>query len=209
MSIRKSVHTVHIKGRVINLNDGKMFEKVCREQIQEVAYIYRINDFGNLVGIKNPCDHLAYKYPYFYMLENKAYSGASLPLKAISDYQLQSMLDARKYKGILPYFLVWYIDKDVTRAIYVDVIAELRETNKKSIRYDYKDSRIINIEGTKKKKYFVYDWVKFFKEAANEEVNRSGRGQLSKARTVSTRNSRQIFIYNGRVHRKYKKCTRY
>lgn len=191
------------------MNDGKMFEKVCREQIQEIAYIYRINDFGNMVGIKNPCDHFAYKYPYFYMLENKAYSGASLPLKAISDYQRESMQDARKYKGVLSYFLIWYMDKDVTRAVPVEVISELHETNKKSIRYDYPDDRIIEIDGVKKKKYFVYDWVKFFKEAANAETNRTSRNKLKSNRTVSTRSSKQVFKYDGRVYRTHTKGIRY
>lgn len=179
------------------MNDGKMFEKVCREQISEVAYIYRINDFGNIVGIKNPCDHLAYKYPYFYMLENKAYSGASLPLKAISDYQLSSMTEVRKYKGILSYFLVWYMDKDVTRAIPVEVVNEIKETNKKSIRYDYQDSRIIEIDGVKKKKYFIYDWVKFFKEAAsNAENNREGRKTVGRARAYRSKSGRKVLRHN-------------
>lgn len=191
------------------MNDGKMFEKVCREQIKDVAYIYRINDFGNIVGIKNPCDHFAYKYPYFYMLENKAYSGASLPLKAISDYQLESMTEAKAYKGILSYFLVWYIDKDVTRAIPVEVINDIKQTNKKSIRYDYKDSRIIDIDGVKKKKYFIYDWIKFFKEAANAETNRTSRKQLKPVRTACARGSKKVCKHNGRIHRTYKKGTRY
>ena len=190
------------------MNDGKMFEKVCREQIKDIAYIYRINDFGNMVGIKNPCDHFAYKYPYFYMFENKAYSGASLPLKAISDYQLESMTEARKYKGILSYFLVWYMDKDVTRAIPVEVINDIKQTNKKSIRYDYEDSRIIDIEGTKKKKYFIYDWIKFFKEAANAETNRTSRKQLKSARATCTRSSKKVCQHNGRIHRAYKKSSR-
>lgn len=202
------MHIVLLRGPVI-VNDGKMFEKVCREQIREIAYIYRINDFGNIVGIKNPCDHLAYKYPYFYMLENKAYSGASLPLKAISDYQLSSMTEARKYKGILSYFLVWYMDKDVTRAIPVEVVNEIKETNKKSIRYDYQDSRIIEIDGVKKKKYFIYDWVKFFKEAAsNAENNREGRKAIGRTRTYRSKSGRKVLRYNRFLCRKHKKCTR-
>lgn len=204
MSKRKCVLTALLERHVIIMNDGKMFEKVCREQIRDIAYIYRINDFGNVMGIKNPCDHFAYKYPYFYMLENKAYSGASLPLKAISDYQLESMTKARKYKGILSYFLIWYMDKDVTRAVPVEVINELQQTNKKSIRYDYADDRIIEIDGIKKKKYFIYDWAKFFKEAANAETVRASRKQCRTARGNSVRGSKKVYNNNGRVHRK---CT--
>lgn len=193
---------------VTTLNDGKVFEKLCREQIGEIAYIYRINDFGNFVGIKNPCDHFAYKYPHFYMLENKAYSGASLPLTAISDYQLESMTKARQYKGILAYFLVWYMDKNVTRAIPVEVINDIKETNKKSIRYDYSDDRIIEIDGEKKKKYFIYDWVKFFKEAENAENNRKSRKSINRTRKNNRRSSTKVLWNNRPLYRKYKKRTR-
>lgn len=191
------------------MNDGKMFEKICREQIQEIAYIYRINDFGNFIGIKNPCDHFSYKYPYFYLLENKAYSGASLPLKAISDYQVESMTKAREHKGILSYLLVWYIDKDVTRAIPIEVINDIKQTNKKSIRYDYQDDRIIEIDGVKKKKYFVYDWLKFFKEAANAENNRQSRKSVGRARTNRSKGCRKVLRHNRLVCRKYTKCARH
>lgn len=148
---------------------AKNFEKLCKCGIEKVAYIYRINDFGNLVGISNPCDFFAYKYPYMYMLEMKTTAGYSLPLKNISDYQYKSMLEASiKYK-IKSYFIVWYYDRNVTLAIPVEVVKAVKESNKKSIRYDYKNDKIITIQGEKKKIYYSYDWKSFFKST---KVNR-------------------------------------
>lgn len=142
---------------------AKNFEKICKAGIEKEAYIYRINDFGNLIGISNPCDFIAYKYPYMYMLEMKTTSGSSLPLKNISDYQYNSMLYATiKYK-IKSFFIVWYYDKDVTVAIPVEVIQDIKKLNKKSIKYTYIDNRIIKLSGKKKKIYFEYNWKEFFK----------------------------------------------
>ena len=172
---------------------AKTFEKICKNGIEKEAYIYRINDFGNFAGISNPCDFIAYKYPYMYMLEMKTTAGSSIPIKNISEYQYQSMLNATKHK-IKSFFIIWYYDKDITIALPVEVLRDIKETNKKSIRYDYNDDRIIKIVGEKEKVYFEYDWKRFFKESKTLSCVRSrSNGKSRGTRGVCVRNRKRIF----------------
>lgn len=177
----------------INMNLAKQFEKNVATQIRSLkdAYVYRLSDLVNQFGVANPCDYFCFYKNTFFLLEMKTTELSSLPLKNISDYQYISMLEASKKKGIKSYLLVWWYSKDITRAIPISVIKDIKETNKKSIRYDYTDSRIIDIIGVKKKLYFDYDWKQFFKECAkNENKPRNstkGRTRLTSNRTYCTR----------------------
>ena len=142
---------------------AKNFEHNIAEQLKNIGvFVYRLSDLVNKFGVSNPCDYFAYKHPNMYLLEMKTTAGSSLPLKNISDFQYNSMLESSKIKGMKPYFIIWYYDRDVTIAVPIEVIKDIKETNKKSIRYDYNDKRIIKISGEKKKIYFEYDWSEFF-----------------------------------------------
>ena len=171
---------------------AKQFEKNVATQLKEIkdTYIYRLSDLVNQFGVANPCDYFCFYKNTFLLLEMKTTEGASLPLKNISDYQYLSMLEASQKRGIKAYFLVWWYSKDITRAIPVSVIKDIKETNKKSIRFDYKDSRIIDIDGIKKKLYFEYDWNKFFKECVKggkSRVTAKGRTRFTGDRGHSSR----------------------
>jgi penicillin-binding protein-related factor A (putative recombinase) len=135
---------------------AKQFEKNVATQLNNIkgTYVYRLSDLVNKFGVSNPCDYFCFYKNTFFLLEMKTTEQASLPLKNISDFQYTSMLEASSKKGIKSYFIVWWYSKGITRAIPVGVIKDIRETNKKSIRYDYKDKRIIDIDGIKKKMYF-------------------------------------------------------
>lgn len=192
---------------------AKQFEKNVATQLKAIkdTYVYRLSDLVNQFGVANPCDYFCFYKNTFFLLEMKTTEGASLPLKNISDYQYSSMLEASNKKGIKAYFLVWWYSKDLTRAIPISVIKDIKETNKKSIRYDYKDSRIIEIDGVKKKLYFEYDWNKFFKGCVNSGKSRitaQGRTRFTSDRGHS---SRYCGITNKRVRQlctQYKVCIR-
>lgn len=192
---------------------AKQFEKNVATQLRAIkdTYVYRLTDLVNQFGVSNPCDYFCFYKNTFFLLEMKTTDGASLPLKNISDYQYSSMLEASKKKGIKAYFLVWWYTKDTTRAIPVEVITDIKDTNKKSIRYDYSDSRIIDIIGEKKKMYFEYDWQQFFKECMNNgkrSTTTKGRTRFTNSRGDSSGNSRSTDKGTRRVCAKYKICIR-
>ena len=168
---------------------GKNFESICSVQLQEQGfYVQRIPDqMTFLKGSKNPCDYIVYKYPYMFLMEMKTTAGSSLPLRNISEFQMKSLNDCFLTKGVIGLYLVWFYDKGITVAILGDYIANL---DKKSIRYD--DENCIKIEGTKKKKYFEYNFTKLFSEVkkAYENKLRKSRSKLTRNRKNSARSSR-------------------
>lgn len=115
------------------------------------------------MGISNPCDYFCYYKPNMYMIECKTTSGASLPFKNISEYQLKSLWESFIKYSIDSYLIVWYYEKERCRAIPISVIKEMIDEGKKSIRYNYKDSRIVEITGKKKRVYFEWDWKRIFR----------------------------------------------
>jgi recombination protein U len=148
---------------------GKTFESVCAIQLQEQGfYVQRLYDqMSFLRGSKNPCDYIVYKYPYMVLMEMKTTAGASMPLKNISEFQMQSLNDAFLVKGVIGLYIIWFYDKNITVAVFGDDIVKL---NKKSIRYN--DDICIVIEGTKKHKYFEYNFTKLFSEVKKKYENR-------------------------------------
>lgn len=168
---------------------GKNFESICAIQLQEQGfYVQRIPDqMSFLKGSKNPCDYIAYKYPYMFLLEMKTTAGSSLPLRNISEFQMKSLNDCFLTRGVIGLYFVWFYDKNVTLAVLGDYITNL---DKKSIRYD--DPNCIVIEGTKKKKYFEYNFTKLFVEVKTyyETRLRKSRSKLTRDRKDSTRSSR-------------------
>lgn len=148
---------------------GKNFESICAIQLQEQGFhVQRLPDqMTFLKGSKNPCDYITYKYPYMFLMEMKTTAGSSMPLKNISEFQMKSLNDAFLWKGVIGLYLVWFYDKNVTVAILGDDVAKL---DKKSVRYD--DDICIVIEGTKKHKYFEYNFTKLFAEVKKKYENR-------------------------------------
>lgn len=130
---------------------AKQFEKNIASQMREIkdTYVYRLTDLVNQLGVSNPCDYFCFYKDTFFLLEMKTTATPSMPLKNISDYQFSSMMEASKKKGVKAFFLIWWYNKDVTRAVPVDVIADIKRKKGKSIKFNYEDKRIITIAGTK------------------------------------------------------------
>ena len=143
---------------------GKQFEKVFREQASNLkdVYVYRLVDQMNFMkGSTNPCDFFCFKKPNFYLIECKTTEVPSLPRKNISDGQLHDMYEAVKTKGVKAYVVVWYYKKDICRAFPIEYVwKQFMVEGKKSI--NYQDEHGILITGTKKKKYFDWNWQDLF-----------------------------------------------
>ena len=110
------------------LSLAKQFEKNIAMQLKDIkdAYVYRLSDLVNKFGVSNPCDYFCFYKNTFFLFEMKTTETASMPLKNISDYQYESMLEASNKKGIKAYFIIWWYSKDVTRAIPVSVIKDIK-----------------------------------------------------------------------------------
>lgn len=150
------------------VNRGKGFEDIIRQSFLKVpeTSVVRLHDQTNgYLGGKNHCDFIVYHKPLEYHLECKSVHGNTLPFSNITDNQWQGLLEKSKIKGVVAGVICWWIDKDVTRFIPIQILEVLRtELSAKSIRFDFLNPDIIYIKGKKKRVFFDYDMEQFIKE---------------------------------------------
>lgn len=163
-----------------NINRGKQFETIIKQSFLSVpnVSIDRLHDqTTGFVNSANICDFIVYKKPYEYYIECKSVHGNTLPFANISQVQWQGMFEKSQIHGVYAGVICWWIDKDVTAFIPIQLLDELRNSDKKSIRYDFikdycndenellvKRLKPIEIVGKKKRVFFEYDMYAFFKE---------------------------------------------
>lgn len=160
-------------------NRGKEFEQRIKEAFEKVdgVSIDRLHDqTTGYLGSANICDFIVYKEPYEYYIECKSVHGNTLPFSNITDTQWRGLLEKSKIKGVTAGVICWWIDKDVTLFIPIQILQKLKlEYNRKSIRYDnplvgvrpdeeQPFVRQIEIKGTKKRVFFDYDMKEFFND---------------------------------------------
>lgn len=145
-------------------NDGKKFEQLIRQQFEQIPNVSvdRINDIVGYGGTYNIADLIVYRKPYKYYFELKTIKGTNFPLANINQKALLDMQYESIKKGVDCYFLIWFIDLDMTiavncREIYNKINAyEQKSIGVKSFHlFDY-----ITVEGTKKRKFYDYNLVK-------------------------------------------------
>ena len=182
---------------------GKEFERQVFKDFSRVngVSIDRIPDqvtrYKN--SSSNICDFIIFKYDQFsysrlIYLECKSTHGASLPIYSepkadkkgelhgfygnIRDNQWEGLVTKSKIPGVRAGVLIWFIDKDVTMYVPIEVLQKLREDGHKSIRFDdntkafvhlnnanvSKHITAIRIDGKKKRTMFEYDFSQFFIE---------------------------------------------
>ena len=150
-------------------NRGKQFENIIRKSFEcvEGVSIDRLNDnTAGFKGVAGICDFIVYKEPYEYYIECKSVHGASLPFRNITDTQWEGLFEKSKIEGVFAGIICWFIDKDVTLFIPIQVLQICKYRGWKSIRYDvsgYKGS-IKEIKGKKKRVFFDYNMEDFFNE---------------------------------------------
>lgn len=147
------------------INRGKQFEGVIKSAFEKVdgVSIDRIHDQTNgYRGSQNICDFIVYKKPYEYYIECKSVRGSSLPFRNITDTQWNGLLEKSKIPGVYAGIICWFIDKDVTLFIPIQVLQICKYRGWKSIRYDVNKGSIKEIKGKKKRVFFEYDMEGFF-----------------------------------------------
>ena len=152
-------------------NRGKKFEGVIRNAFEKVQGVSldRLHDQTNgFRGSQNICDFIVYKEPYEYYIECKSVHGASLPFSNITDTQWNGLLEKSKIKGVFAGVICWFIDKDITLFIPIQVLQICKYRRWKSIRYDVNGyiGSIKEIKGKKKRVFFDYDMEEFLEEVS-------------------------------------------
>lgn len=154
------------------INQGKKFETVIRQAFEKVpnVSIDRLHDQTNgFKGSQNICDFIVYREPYEYYFECKSVHGASLPFSNITETQWVGLLEKSKIEGVFAGVICWWVDKDITRFIPIQILQMLKEEGKKSLNcywdscIDVYNTRyyIPEIKGKKKRVFFDYDMEEF------------------------------------------------
>lgn len=142
-------------------NCGKQFEKNIREQLQAIrgVSVDRINDNVGFKGAYNIADLIVYRRPYKYYFELKTIKGTSFPFGNINEKALMDMQHASLISGVGCYFIIWFVDLDLTICINaIEIFNQMYAHDRKSIgvkSFDNFDYIVVN--GKKKQKYYKYD----------------------------------------------------
>jgi len=151
------------------VNRGKQFEDVVREAFEKVpgVSIDRLHDqTTHYKGSTNICDFIVYREPYEYYFECKSVHGNTLPFSNITDTQWKGLLEKSKIEGVFAGVICWWVDKDVTLFLPIQILNQLRRTDNKSVRYDINEyiGNVVEIKGKKKRVFFEYDMESFLNE---------------------------------------------
>ena len=159
----------------MTVNRGKQFEDVIRKSFERVdgVSIDRLNDnTAGFKGVSGICDFIVYKEPYEYYFECKSVHGASLPFSNITETQWTGLLEKSKIEGVFAGVICWWVDKDITRFIPIQILQMLKEEGRKSLNcywdscVDVYNTRyyIPEIKGKKKRVFFDYSMEEFLSE---------------------------------------------
>ena len=177
------------------VNRGKQFEDIIREAFEKVpdTSVVRLHDqTTGYLGSSNHCDFIVYRKPYEYHIECKSVHGNTLGIHSIpkkdkngvlhgfygniTDTQWEGLLEKAKVPGVVAGVICWWVDKDVTLFIPIELLKYLYDKGDKSVRYDcdwqigepaekpftFKNiHKCIMIPGKKKRVFFDYDMERF------------------------------------------------
>ena len=152
----------------MSINRGKQLEDVVRTAFEKVpgVSIDRLHDqTTGFTGSQNICDFIGYRKPYEYYFECKSVHGNVLPFRNITDTQWDGLLEKSKIEGVTAGIICWWIDKDKTMFLPIQILVDLRYKGYKSYRFDWFHwnglQKTIEIKGKKKRVFFDYDMEDF------------------------------------------------
>ncbi len=154
------------------VNRGKDFENVVREAFEKVpnVSIDRLHDqTTGWKGSTNICDFIVYREPYEYYFECKSINRGAFPFSNITDTQWNGLLQKSQIEGVFAGIIVWYIDKDATFFIPIQILNQDKSIGHKSMscKSCYEYPSIVEITGKKKRVFYDYDMEKFLNELSN------------------------------------------
>lgn len=151
------------------MKSGKAFERQFRASCKKdpELFFYRLKDSpsswsaGGSASIRftsdNICDWILFKSPVLFLIELKSHTGSSLPFSCIRKNQIDGLMDASKYRNIVPGVICFFTEKE--RCFFLNIIKlkELQDSNtRKSIPIKYfEDFGIeIDVENLRVNHYF-------------------------------------------------------
>lgn len=150
--------TKKVKEEVVRngVNRGKQFEGDVREDWKRTvpdSFIIRLPDqiSGYINASANPCDLIAFKSPYLFLIECKSIHGNTLPFSNIHQYS-----KLLKYKGItnlFPGILLWWIDLNTICWVPIEELEKMKKDGKKSVHIkmlDESEYKLFKIPAIKK-----------------------------------------------------------
>ena len=151
---------------------GKEFERQVYKNFSELenVSIDRIPDQVTRYkgSSSNICDFIVYDKPNLIYLECKTVHGSTLPFSNIRENQWNGLLEKSEIDGVIAGVMCWWVDKDVTKFIPIQLIDVLRnELGAKSIRFDFLHPDAIYIHGKKKRVFYEYDMLQFLSDIKN------------------------------------------
>ena len=163
-------------------NRGKQFEQVIKDAFLKVPNVSvdRLPDqvSGFKVTSANPCDFIIYKKPHEYYIECKTTHGNTLPLSNIRQNQWDGLLEKSRIDGVIAGVICWWVDKDVTFFLPIQLLEWAHKSSFKSVPYNFYDvwmwreaklvQNPIEIDGKKKRVFFDYDMDLFFHKLDKE-----------------------------------------
>ena len=147
-------------------NIGKRFEQEIKASFPEDFFVERYkDDTAGFKGVANPADYRLYKYPYTFLIELKTHKGKSIPIAKIRPNQIQGMLRAVQYKGVLGGFIINFRDLEETYYVPVQRVNDfILSTDRKSIPVYWCRLYGARIEQRKKRVRYSYDIAKLLEE---------------------------------------------
>lgn len=153
-------------------NRGKKFEQIIRQQFEQIRNVSvdRINDNVGYEGAYSIADLIVYRKPYKYYIECKSIKGTSFPFSNINEKALRDLQYQQILSGVGCYFLIWFVALDLTICISArEIYEKMYAWDKKSIGVSsFKDFDFIEVQGTKKRKYYKYNLVELLNKLDGE-----------------------------------------
>lgn len=148
------------------VNRGKEFENVFRKDWQKSfpnTFLMRLPDqTSGFYGSKNPCDFIAYNEQNLCLIECKACSGASIPLKNLT--QRDVLYQYSLCRGVKAGFVVWLYEKDIVMYIPAVTVKTIEAAGEKSVGLRNLDKYHIIIVPSVKKRVFMESDYSFMKD---------------------------------------------
>lgn len=154
----------------MGVNRGKQFEHKVAEAFAKVpdVSIDRLHDqTTRFKGTSaNICDYIVYKEPYEHYIECKSTHDDTFSINGnnpehkygqITNKQWEGLLEKSEIHGVSGGIILWFIDRDVTMYIPIQVLKEIKDSGAKSIKYDIRHPEIIHLCGVKKRVFYDYD----------------------------------------------------
>lgn len=169
---------------MVAVNRGKDFENQVKDgfiSVSDTSVIRLIDPQNGYAGVRNVCDFIVYHKPFQYLIECKSVHGNTMSIHSnnptrcygmITNNQWDGMLKHSYIDGVIAGVVVWFVDREVTYFLSIQLLDKLRSKGYKSIAWDawtwfedIDDEFWCLIPGKQRRVLFDYDMTKLFAKA--------------------------------------------